>query len=103
MRLDLDTYTTAELWSWVEAYLGDVDALTELIIMLGDTKDALDCLLSQDVYSDYEGGCVLAWWLKGASAYEAVQHLDLVGFDANNCVYHLVRNLNLDVENDLAC
>lgn len=97
-RIDLDLYREEELWSWVEASLGDVGALTELVRMLHEPKLGLDALLSQDVYGDYSSGCVLEWWLEGCSGFEAVQHLDLVGFDSMTCVYHLVRELDLDLE-----
>ncbi len=97
-RIDLDLYKEEELWSWVEASLGDVGALTELVRMLPEPKLALEALLTQDSYNDYEGGCVLEWWLEGSRGFEAVQHLSLVGFDSMTCIYHLVRELDLDLE-----
>lgn len=101
MRLDLEYYTLWEKYDWLSSSFGDEKALCMVVEALGaeEAEEARISLLSQDVYGDYlDSMTVEAWWLEGSTGVEAVQHLDLMGFQAGLVVDELLREHELDMD-----
>jgi len=99
MKIELDYYTLFEKYDWLEEFLGSEEALTAVVEGLDNADEARESLLTQDVYGDYiPEMSVEAWWLEGNGGVEAVQHLELVGFEAEKVLDFLLVEYGLDVD-----